>query len=148
MSKNYRTKSRISGQWSWRTIEMMESPAFRVLSHSAHCALALPEPRRAAPRAAKPSGGLALTPSWNSESVALWRLLDGRASIRLRRSSVWQPAPCNGSQELCDARWSRWSLLPCRQVADHAQSLRAKQNPAEWPRRGLDLFPDPRGTRY
>ena len=36
MSKNYRTKSRISGQWSWRTIEMMESPAFRVLSHSAH----------------------------------------------------------------------------------------------------------------
>src|SRR3954447_8490439 len=35
MSKNYRTKSRISGQWSWRTIEMMESPAFRVLSHSA-----------------------------------------------------------------------------------------------------------------
>ena len=36
MSKNYRTKTRISGQWSWRTIEMMESPAFRVLSHSAH----------------------------------------------------------------------------------------------------------------
>jgi hypothetical protein len=35
MSKNYRTKSRISGAWSWRTIEMMESPAFRVLSHSA-----------------------------------------------------------------------------------------------------------------
>jgi hypothetical protein len=36
MSKNYRTKTRISGQWLWRTIEMMASPAFRVLSHSAH----------------------------------------------------------------------------------------------------------------
>jgi hypothetical protein len=36
MSKNYRTKTRISGQCSWRTIEMMASPAFRVLSHSAH----------------------------------------------------------------------------------------------------------------
>jgi hypothetical protein len=36
MSKHYHTKNRISGQWSWRTIEMMESPAFRVLSHSAH----------------------------------------------------------------------------------------------------------------
>jgi hypothetical protein len=35
MSKNYHTKSRISGQFAWRTIEMMESPAFRVLSHSA-----------------------------------------------------------------------------------------------------------------
>ena len=35
MSKNYLTKSRISGPWSWRTIEMMESTAFRVLSHSA-----------------------------------------------------------------------------------------------------------------
>ena len=29
-----------------------------------------------------------------------------------------------------------------------AESLRAKQNPAEWPRRGLDLLPDPRGKRY
>ena len=35
MSKNYLTKTRISGQWAWRTIEMMESPAFRALSHSA-----------------------------------------------------------------------------------------------------------------
>jgi hypothetical protein len=35
MSKNYVTKNRISGQFAWRTIEMMESPAFRVLSHSA-----------------------------------------------------------------------------------------------------------------
>jgi hypothetical protein len=35
MGKNYVTKNRISGQFAWRTIEMMESPAFRVLSHSA-----------------------------------------------------------------------------------------------------------------
>jgi hypothetical protein len=35
MSKNYVTKNKISGQFAWRTIEMMESPAFRVLSHSA-----------------------------------------------------------------------------------------------------------------
>src|SRR5712671_2000780 len=35
MSKNYVTKNKISRQFAWRTIEMMESPAFRVLSHSA-----------------------------------------------------------------------------------------------------------------
>jgi hypothetical protein len=35
MAKNYRTKSTIPGPFAWRTIEMMESPAFRVLSHSA-----------------------------------------------------------------------------------------------------------------
>jgi hypothetical protein len=35
MPKNYRTKSTIPGPFAWRTIEMMESPAFRVLSHSA-----------------------------------------------------------------------------------------------------------------
>ena len=35
MTKNYRTKSTIPGPFAWRTIEMMESPAFRVLSHSA-----------------------------------------------------------------------------------------------------------------
>jgi hypothetical protein len=40
MSKDYRRKNKISGQFSARTIEMMESPAFQVLSRSAHRALA------------------------------------------------------------------------------------------------------------
>jgi hypothetical protein len=34
--KSYLRKNKIAGQWSARTIEMMESPAFRVLSLSAH----------------------------------------------------------------------------------------------------------------
>ena len=34
MSKDYTRKNKIAGQFSWRTIEMMESPAFRILSHS------------------------------------------------------------------------------------------------------------------
>jgi hypothetical protein len=36
MSKNYLRKNKIAGQFSARTIEMMESPAFRVLSLSGH----------------------------------------------------------------------------------------------------------------
>jgi hypothetical protein len=36
MSKNYRRKNQIAGQFSARTIAMMESPAFEVLSLSAH----------------------------------------------------------------------------------------------------------------
>jgi hypothetical protein len=34
MSRDYRRKNKISGQFSWRTIAMMESPAFQVLSLS------------------------------------------------------------------------------------------------------------------
>jgi hypothetical protein len=40
MSKNYMRKNKISGQFSARTIAMMESPAFQVLSLSAHRILA------------------------------------------------------------------------------------------------------------
>jgi hypothetical protein len=36
MSKSYRRKNKIAGQFSARTIEMMESPAFNVLSLSGH----------------------------------------------------------------------------------------------------------------
>ena len=38
--KNYLRKNKISGQFAYRTIAMMESPAFQVLSLSAHRALA------------------------------------------------------------------------------------------------------------
>ena len=34
MSRDYHRKNKISGQFSWRTIAMMESPAFQVLSLS------------------------------------------------------------------------------------------------------------------
>src|SRR5215471_4459427 len=40
MGKSYLRKNRIAGQFAARTIEMMESPAFRVLSLSAHRLLA------------------------------------------------------------------------------------------------------------
>jgi hypothetical protein len=40
MSKNYLRKNKIAGQFSARTIEMMEAPAFQVLSLSAHRVLA------------------------------------------------------------------------------------------------------------
>ncbi|RTL80834.1 MAG: hypothetical protein EKK35_08215 [Bradyrhizobiaceae bacterium] len=36
MTGRRRKKTKIEGQWSWRTIEMMESPAFRVLNLSEH----------------------------------------------------------------------------------------------------------------
>jgi len=39
MSK-YLRRNKIPGQWAWRTIEMLESPAYRALSHTAHRFLA------------------------------------------------------------------------------------------------------------
>jgi hypothetical protein len=40
MSKSYLRKNKIAGQFSARTIEMLESPAFQILTLSAHRALA------------------------------------------------------------------------------------------------------------
>jgi hypothetical protein len=40
MSKSYRVRNQISGQFAWRLIEMLRSPAYRVLSRAAHQILA------------------------------------------------------------------------------------------------------------
>ncbi len=40
MTRGYQRRSRIGGQFAWRLIEMLESPAYRALSLSAHRVLA------------------------------------------------------------------------------------------------------------
>jgi hypothetical protein len=40
MTKSYLGRNRIVGQFAWRLIEMLESPAYRALSHAAHRLLA------------------------------------------------------------------------------------------------------------
>jgi hypothetical protein len=40
MSRSYRRRNTITEQFAWRTIRMLESPAYQVLSHSAHRVLA------------------------------------------------------------------------------------------------------------
>jgi len=40
MNKSYGRRNRIHGQFAWRLVEMLESPAYRALSLSAHRALA------------------------------------------------------------------------------------------------------------